>query len=235
MGVAPTQLTPFQKWQAGIPNPPTLAWNSHDATISAAVTAFNSHLAATPGFVVLPTRTIKAMVWVETGAANAQWTTKPLQIGVTGDPGLAALLGNVEGGELILPSAIKTTLTAALARTDPIHNIRAGIGYLLMRMATFEFKSVLAPGSAPFSVTVKAGDSLDKIARTNGSTPEVMKQLNPGVVVLTVGQVLRCQKASIQRQITGWRTITTTAIAARYNGGGDSNYAAKLNYVLTII
>ena len=60
-----------------------------------------------------------------------------MQIGNPGDPGLKALLGNKEGGELIVPLFIPR-LTEALAGMTPQSNIRSGVGYLLMRMAKFE-------------------------------------------------------------------------------------------------
>jgi hypothetical protein len=33
--------------------------------------------------------------------------------------------------------------------------------------------------------------------------------------------------------IVGWKAATTTTIAARYNGGGDPDYSAKLDYLLS--
>jgi hypothetical protein len=33
--------------------------------------------------------------------------------------------------------------------------------------------------------------------------------------------------------ISGWLTITPDFLADRYNGGGDPDYADKLNYVLS--
>lgn len=52
---------------------------------------------------------------------------------------------------------------------------------------------------------------------------------------MRAGQILKVQKGSNKRVITGWRQITTTAIALRYNGGGDPYYAAKLDYALSLI
>lgn len=106
------------------------------------------------------------------------------------------------------------------------------IGYLLMRMANYEHRSVPATDTKIHEVTVKAGDSLDKIARAQGTTLEVLTKLNPTAGVLRPGQVLKYQKASIQRVISGWRPLSTTQIAQRYNGGGDPNYAKKLDFAL---
>jgi len=158
-----------------------------------------------------------------------------MQIGKPDDPGLESLLSGNEGGDLILPPTWKEQLTMESARTVPAHNIRAGIGYLLMRMAKFRHESVLAVDTEPYEVTVKTGDSLDKIAQAQGSTLEIMRKLNSDAGVLHPGQVLKCQKASIQRVITGWRFITTASIAERYNGNRDPNYVKKLDYALSLV
>lgn len=105
-----------------------------------------------------------------------------------------------------------------------------------MRMATFEYQSVNTTDLNIYEATVKAGDSLDKIAKNNGSTIEVLKNLNPTANILRPGQTLKYQKASVQRVITGWRTLTTTSIALRYNSmRRDPNYAKKLDFALDLI
>ncbi|SAK70443.1 LysM domain protein [Caballeronia pedi] len=210
-------------------------WNSWDSEIQTAVSEYNHHLFGESGYFFLDWRIIKAMVWVESNANNPSWQTKPMQIGVGNDPGLTSFLSGKEGGDLIVPPMWRGRLTIASVRSTPAHNIRAGIGYLLMRMANFKHQSVLNTDSAVYDVTVKVGDSLEKIAKTQGSTVEVMKRLNPTVSVLRPGQVLKYQKASIQRVITGWQHISPTSIANFYNGGGDPNYANKLQFVLDLI
>ncbi|MDR5787329.1 MULTISPECIES: LysM domain-containing protein [unclassified Caballeronia] len=226
----------FDKWRDGI----SAAvgddrWNSWDNEVQLAVSEFNHHLIGNAGYRPLDWRIIKAMTWVESGANSSEWKKKPMQIGVAGDPGLSALLSAKEGGDLILPPAWKSRLTVASVRADPLHNIRAGVGYLLMRSARFEYRSVLDGDSRTFDVTVKAGDSLEKIAKAQGSTVDVLKSLNPAANILRSGQILKCRKASIGQVITGWRPINSAMIANRYNGGGDSEYAKKFDYVWTII
>jgi hypothetical protein len=225
--------TGLEKWKDGIDaaagDP---RWDAHDCEIRAAVNEFNRHLSGQAGFVSLDWILIKAMVWVESGAAHPEWSRKPMQIGVAGDPGLAALLGGKEGGDLILPPTWRKRLTMASARTLPAHNLRAGIGYLLMRLATFEYRSVDDPDTRMYEVTIKPGDSLDRIAKAQGTTVEVLRKLNPDVsTMLRPGQVLKYRKASIRQVITGWRVANAAAIAARYNAG-DANYVVKLDYVL---
>lgn len=143
------------------------------------------------------------------------------------------LLGN-EGGDLIIPPAWKNRLTVRTAATIPNHHIRAGIGYLLMRMANYAIKSVPDSDGTTYEVKVQAGDSIAKIAKAKDSTVEIMQKLNPAAHVLKPGQVLKYQKASLKKVITGWKIVTTSSIAIYYNAG-DSMYAKKLDYALTLI
>jgi hypothetical protein len=197
-----------------------------------AVDEYNRHLSGIAGYRPLDWQLIKAMLWVESGAADSEWNSKPMRIGVSGDPGLASLLSGNEGGDLILPPAWKGQLTMGSVRSMPAHNIRAGIGYLLMKTAHYEYRSVSNADVKIYEVIVKPGDSLDKIAKAQASTVDALRKLNPTATVLRPGQALKYQKASVQRVITSWRQISTTLIAQRYNGGGDFNYAAKLDYAL---
>ncbi|MFK9743595.1 LysM peptidoglycan-binding domain-containing protein, partial [Escherichia coli] len=91
--------------------------------------------------------------------------------------------------------------------------IRAGIGYLLTRMAKFSIQSVPDADTKVYDVTVKAGDSLDKIARAQGSTLTELRALNPGASALKPGQVIKYRKAAMQQVITGWRPATTQNVA----------------------
>lgn len=53
------------------------------------------------------------------------------------------------------------------------------------------------------------------------------------------GQILKCQKASVRKVITGWKTFDYRTIARRYNGNGDPKgdplYARKLEYAMNAI
>lgn len=236
MAIQAPPKTGFGKWQDGINKAVGDAkWNAWDCEIQMAVNEYNRHLSGTAGYSPLAWQLIKAMVWVESGANHSEWNSKPMQIGVTGDPGMTSFLSGKEGGSLILSPAWKGRLTTGSVRTIPAHNLRAGIGYLLMRMANFEYRGVLGADSKVYEVAVKSGDSLDKIAKTQGSTVETLKSLNPTATVLRPGQVLKYQKASVQRVITNWRHISTALIAQRYNGGGDPSYVKKLDYALSLV
>jgi hypothetical protein len=229
-------MSGFDKWQQGLLNSSgNPAWDVYDCDIQAAVNEYNRHLSSTPGYSALDWQLIKAMLWTETGAANDEWKVKPMQIGVSGDPGMTSLLSDDEGGELIIPPGLLGRMSSGTIRTNPAHNIRAGIGYLLMRMASFDHKSMREPGARIEEVKVQSGDSFDRIARRNGSTVEVLRELNPGVNVLQKDQVIKFQKASVRKVITRWRPITTNTVAVRYNGGGDENYARKLDFALGLV
>jgi len=236
MAVEAPPKTGLEKWKDGIrAATKSEKWNSWDNEIQTAVSEYNHHLLSETGCFFLDWRLIKAILWVESGANNPEWQIKPMRIGVVGDPGLTSFLSGKEGGELIIPPMWEGRLTIASARSIPAHNIRAGIGYLLMRMANFKYRSVLDTDSAIYEVTVKAGDSLEKISRARGSTVEVLKNLNPMASILRPGQILRYQKASIKRFITGWRHASPTTVANYYNGDGDSDYVEKLQFVLDSI
>ena len=225
----------YEKWQDYINNAvDNTRWDVYDCEIKMAVNEFNRHLSGQSGYRPLDWQLIKAMTWVETGAESKKWGSNPIQIGNPGDPGLTSFLTGNEGGNLILPPAWQGRLTVGTARTIPSHNIRAGIGYLLMRMANFSIKSVPDADTKTYEVTVKVGDSLDKIAKAQGSTIDAMKKLNPTAHVLRPGQALQYQKATMRKVIVGWKLMTTSSIAVYYNGG-DSMYAKKLDYALALI
>jgi hypothetical protein len=226
----------LQKWRNGIDKAVgDPRWNEYDCEIIAAVGEYNRHLSSTPGYVTLDWRIIKAMVWVETGANNPQWKTKPIQIGNPGDPGLHVFLSGKEGADLVTPPELKGRLTLSSVITIPSYNIRAGIGYLMSRMATYRQENQIDGESKVFEVTAKAGDSLDRIARAQGSTVETLQMLNPGATVLRMGQIVKCRKAAIRRVISDWRSFNTTTIALNYNGRGDRDYARRLDYALNAV
>ncbi|QPF71993.1 LysM peptidoglycan-binding domain-containing protein [Roseateles sp. DAIF2] len=226
----------FEKWKNGFANEADdPKWHQWDCAVQLAADEFNRHLGGVEGYVPLDWLIVKSMLWVESGAGSAEWNRRVMQIGVEGDPGLSSLLSGKEGGELVLPAALKNRLTAGSVRTQPVENIRAGIGYLLMKLARYDHRELMSQDAQVYSVTVKPGDSLDKIARAHGTTVETLKRLNPGAAVLRPEQVLKYQKVAIKKMIVGWRPLNSTTIATLYNGGGDPNYARKLDFTLDLV
>jgi len=231
----------LEKWKDGI-NKADERWDRWDDLIQYAVNVYNARFSGIAGYTPLEWEVIKAMLWSESGPHSDAWETKPMQIGNTGDAGLRALLSGNEGGDLILPPWLKKTLSK-----DPTgaFNIFAGIGYLLMRMANFQYQNVVdfdpdgCKDSENGEITVGQNDNLWKIAKRVGSTADVLKNLNglkdEDEKFLKPGKVLKCRKASVQRVIVGWKNITPESIAKYYNGGGDSRYSVKLNYALAAI
>jgi hypothetical protein len=177
------QKTPFEMWKDTIDtsakNP---AWNGHDAAIKATVTKYNEHLKSAPGFTALDWKLIKAMVWTESGGPTARaWTSRPMQIGNAGDPGLTSLLGGKEGGELIIPPDIASGLTAKNAGSEPERNIEAGVGYLLMRAASYKFEDVWSANDPITEYKVGSGDSVDHrpAQRLDGGPPVLAQSRAP--------------------------------------------------------
>ncbi|MBO9651251.1 MAG: LysM peptidoglycan-binding domain-containing protein [Variovorax sp.] len=225
--------TGYEKWRNGIDRADS-RWDEYDGVIREVIGSYSRHLAARGGYRPLDWRIVKAMLWTETGPHSKEWGSRPLRIGVPGDPGLRALLSGREGGELIMSPTCR--VIASEAQILPRANIRAGVGYLLMRLAEYGFETVVAPDARIFEVAVRRGDTLERIARANGSTTAVLASLNPHATrMLREGMLLRCQRASTQKVVTGWRSPSYRTVALRYNGGGDPLYAQKLEYAMNVI
>lgn len=176
------------------------------------------------------------MVWTESGGFDSRaWGENPIQIGNPGDPGLNALLSGREGGELILPRELRSRLTMGAIRMSPQMNITAGVAYLLMRLASYGFATVSdEQDKNTHDVIVKPGDTLEKLARSNGTTVDTLRKYNPGALILRSGQSLRYTRASVQKVITRWTSANATSIARLYNVG-DPAYAKKLTYCMSVM
>lgn len=236
MAAPPYNPTPFDLWKNTIDAAKTdPAWAGYDAAIKETVDTYNTHLASAKNFRKLNWKLIKAMVWTESGGpTNPAWKSRPIQIGNAGDPGLAALLSGTEGGELILPPPLAKALTANTAAAQPLANIQAGVGYLLMRAAKYGFANVEDPDDPVHDYVVKSGDSFSRIAGQNGSTTQELQALNPGIQVIHPGQHISIKKAQIVKQIIDFLVLDTATVAKLYNNH-DLRYADKLDYCLSII
>jgi hypothetical protein len=234
---APRAKSRYELWQDTINGGLTDArWQDYDCDIQRIVSQFNRHLSGTAGYIPLDWRLIKAMIWTESGGPDSRaWRDNPIQIGNPGDPGLSALFSKNEGGWLIIPPAMQNTLTITSTRVSPALNISAGVAYLLMRLAKFDFATVPDElDKAVYDVLVKPGDHLEKIAKSSGTTVDTLKKCNGGGSVLRPGQSLRYQKASTRKVITRWTPISATSIARLYNVG-DPAYAKKMTYCLAVM
>jgi len=52
-----------------------------------------------------------------------------------------------------------------------------------MRLANYEYRSILDADRKTYEVTIKRGDSLTKIADTYNSTIEALRKLNPEIAL----------------------------------------------------
>jgi hypothetical protein len=227
----------YELWQDTINNALSdTRWHDYDCDIQRIVSQFNRHLLGTASYVPLDWRLVKAMVWTESGGPNSRaWHDNPIQIGNPGDPGLAALFSKNEGGSLIIPRELRDKLTMASARMSPQMNISAGVAYLLMRLAKYDFATVLdEQDKMIYDVSVKSGDSLERIAKSNGTTVDTLRKYNGATVILRPGQSLKYQKSSTQKIITKWTPVSPMSVARLYNVG-DPAYAMKLTYCLSIM
>jgi hypothetical protein len=229
------QKSGYEKWQDTIDKSKNNGdWDEYDEFIISTVDEFNQRLGGTPGYRRLDWTLVKAMVWTESGPPDSdEWTRRPIQIGNPGDPGLHALLFEDRGSVILTPS-MKAELQKGV--NTPKANIQAGIAYVLMRAVNISYKSVTDPRDvAVRNVEVASGDSLDIIARRNGTTVDTLKSMNGGIAgIVKPKQKLVYVKASIQPVITGWHKIDPHFVAKHYNTR-DSRYEDKLNYCLKLI
>jgi hypothetical protein len=224
-------------WQASIDTALSDArWHSYDGDIQRIVSQFNRHLSGTANYVPLDWRLIKAMVWTGSGGPDSRaWCDNPIQIGNPGDPGLYALFSPDDCGALVIPPALQGEMTIASTRMSPQMNISAGVAYLLMRLAKVDFATVRDERDRnTYDILVKSGDTLEDIARSNGTTVDTLRKCNCVTLLLRPGKSLRYRKASVQKIITWWTAATAMSIARLYNIG-DPAYAKKLTYCLMVM
>jgi hypothetical protein len=209
------------------------AWDDHDITIKTEIDDYNKRLATTTGYVKVDWLHVKAMIWTESGGpTNASWKARAMQIGNSGDKGWAAIKAKEGAFPLVAPSDIASDPAKALDIQKPKDNIRAGIAYLFTRMCLSDIKVIKSAGPPKEYIFQKGDTSFSSIAKKLKTVPEVLVEMNPGKETkLNVGMKLAYVEAEKKRVIIGWTAFSTANIAINYNGGGDKNYGAKLDYV----
>lgn len=208
-------------------------WDEYDKLIQDEIAAYDKRFPKTACNV--DWQLIRAMLWSESGGPdNASWKTRPLHIGNPGDKGYDVLKNEKEASGIIMSDTLKYKIKTQ-SISSPKLNIQAGIAYLYTKMSiSSKFSTRDLTDTKFYYYTVKSGDSLDKIAKKVGTTVMELRRLNPKASgVIQPKQTLKYVKASIKRNITGWRVFNTAMIAKRYNGGGDAKYEEKLDYVMT--
>jgi LysM repeat protein len=210
------------------------SWRDYEATLRSVIAELDRHLRGVANYPSIDFRFAKAMLWTESGPWTPEWTSRPLQIGNGGDGGLGELLKPGGKGEIIRPPEWAGRVTAASARSNPVDNIRAGLGYVFNQSLVATSGSVAEPGAPIIKVKAEKGDSLQRIAQRYGSTTEHLQRLNSSIY-LKPGQEVRVQRASVRRVAKSWKPIDLNFLVKDYNGGGDPHYGEKLRYVLAYI
>ena len=181
----------------------------------------------------------KAILLVESGGpASPAWTKRVMQIGNPGDPALSVLRSKGQHSDLIMNADLQSRLTdpKQFSIDDPSLNIQAGIAYAFVRAAVFTTSWAVLDPSNLFSHTVKSGDSLYQIARHEQTSIEQLKTDNPTLAkVLRPGAVLKFHHGHNVTTISGWKPMNSKFFATQYNGGGDPNYAAKVEFVYGLL
>ncbi|MDD0813874.1 LysM domain-containing protein [Curvibacter sp. HBC28] len=223
-------------WRMGIMkalDDPT-RWGQYDGLIQDLVREFQERLHPTR-MPPLDWHLIKAMLWTETGGEVKHWYTNPMQIGLYDDPGIDVVLGGKEKIDLILPPAARQGLSREAITTDPVFNLRAGLAYLLNRLALSELRTEAAPEAPVVNDVVRPGDTWPRMASRHRSSVDHLHALNPTLnTALQPGQAFRAQCVRTVRVITGWRDFTPETLAL-YNGRGDPMYAQKIRYVVELL
>ena len=205
----------------------------YDATIKAEIDGYTARFGKTAGYTAPNAKLLKAVIFIESGGPSKQaWSKRVMQIGNPNDQALPVLKGGREGASVIMSVQLKIDL-ASKSIEDPVLNVRAGIAYAMTRAARF---STVVQLDSPdeFAHKAKPGESLSVIARREGTTVADIKASNPNVgAMIHPGQVVNFHHSHMTSVVTGWRTIDADFMQNRYNGGGDSQYAEKLTYVLS--
>ncbi len=164
---------------------------------------------------------VKAFAWVETGPNNRHWNDRVLQIGNRGDPGLDQIL-NSPTGKMIVPPQYRPFLNETIARTVPLFNIQAGVGYLLW------ISAIKRLGDVPVDASTSAFPGWPAPLEPASRPVQTSAFFQGGYVPSPRPKTRKAQT------ITGWRTIDHPLIAKHYNGG-DGNYLGKLDHAYDVV
>ena len=207
---------------------------AYDQTIQSELRDYTARLGSTRGYVEPPFRLIKALLLIESGGPAApSWRGRVAQIGNLGDAGYGVLKAGGENSALVMSPDLRARL-ADTAISDPTLNVRAAIALIFTKAVQAATTSVVDPADPLMRQhVVTKGDSFGRIARTESSTVPDIRASNPAISPnLRLKEKVNYHHASMVNQITGWSLIDANFLARRYNGGGDPDYADKLNYVL---
>lgn len=216
----------------------------YDTALKAEIDAYVARFKGTPDFPdPLDWRLFKAQLLIESGGPQGKvWKGRVMQIGNQGDPGLSVVkaaaegrIADAEGADLVLSADLKSAMKDPKQSTDqPVLNLRIGLCYLFARMIkNIRDEDIIDTSRPPETYKVLKGDSWWKIARHFRIKVKDLQDLNSSAVTrgLFPGMELHVRWGKHVRELTGWRTFDYATIADRYNGGGDADYADKLEFV----
>lgn len=246
------KLSPLDEWKRGrekaIGNSD---WYIYDNTIRKLVSEINQHLSISKNieqYRPLDWKLIKAMIWTETGATSAEWKTKPMQIGKSGDRGILEVTvpARPRKYNIIVPKDWDKYLKNKpdMIKSNPEYNIRAGIALLMIKMSEKEKDKTVYDDDNEYIYEVVKGDlGYSSIAKKIGTTQGVLTTLN-GIKAIHTGDKLKYKKSHLEQYIPRWKLFTPRNIQIQYNGDpkrataskpGDINYSDKFEYVYGLI
>ena len=207
---------------------------AYDQAVQSELRDYTARLGSTRGYVEPSFRLIKALLMIESGGPAAPaWRGRVAQIGNLGDAGYGVLKAGAENSALVMSPDLRARL-ADTTISDPTLNVRAAIALIFTKAVQAATTSVVdAADPLMRQHVVTKGDSFSRIARTERSTVPDIRASNPAISpTLRLKEKVNYHHASMVNEITGWSAIDASFLARRYNGGGDTDYADKLNYVL---
>ncbi|EFO0323497.1 hypothetical protein [Escherichia albertii] len=180
------------------------------------------------------------MAWTESGAAQEEWHSNIMQIGVRYDPGILVVTKGKEMAGVVTPDIPEwKNLNEMQIREIPEINFRAAIIYLMNSLSIVSLRSVKKPCIAPLSVTISRKEkinTLNDIVNKKNTTIDVLYEMNNIPAYLHEGDVFKYVPAVEKRVIVGWNLpINAQRIALAYNGGGDPKYIEKIKYTHSLI
>lgn len=171
-----------------------------------------------------------------------EWTTRPMRIGISNDPGLPTLKARTNGTSLIISQEFSDMLKQK-QQMDGTTNNKAGIAWLYYNAIRLNIKPAVTvfdePNQQIYTYTMLPKETLADIANKKeiGTTVDVLMSEN-GLNETTAkgllpGTVLKYKKAHKEVQIGKWENWKDAVLL--YNGGGDSRYEGKFERALQII